>query len=213
MNNVFVWMASWDEKFDSQKEPLIHTLPIHLQKEILKFKYSADQNQALMSKLLVNRMLKMWGYDFTDLHYIQNQKPYIHHPDTPPFFSYSKSIGKVVLVWSWEIDVGIDIEYLHRNTDWKIFQSRLSSSVWNQIIHDENPSFCFIWSWTHIEAIIKLKAIGLADHIKLVEYKEKQWYFENEKIYTQCIIHENHVITLASHEPFHFEIEKVSFEV
>ncbi len=212
MNNVFVWIASWDENFFQKKNQLIHLLPIPLQKEILKFKYPEEQNQSLVSKVLVHKMLKTWGYDFEDLHYVQNQKPYIHHPNTPPFFSYSKSLGKVVLVWSWEIDVGIDIEYLHRKTDWKVFQSRLSPSVWNKIVHDEDSLYCFIWSWTHIEAIIKLKAIGLANHIKLVNYKEKEWYFENEKINTQYFIHENHLITLAAHEPFHFEVHKIHLE-
>ncbi len=212
MNNVFVWIASWDENFFQKKNELLHSLPIPLQKEILKFKYPEEQNQSLVSKILVHKMLKTWGYDFEDLHYVQNQKPYIHHPNTPPFFSYSKSLEKVVLVWSWEIDIGIDIEYLHRKTDWKVFQSRLSPSVWNKIVHDEDSLNCFIWSWTHIEAIIKLKAIGLANHIKLVNYKEKQWYFENEKINTQYFIHENHLITLATHEPFHFEVQRIHLD-
>lgn len=212
MNNVFVWIASWNENSFNKKNQLLHSLPSYLQSEILKYKYPEEQNQSLISKILVHRMLKTWGYDFKDLHYVQNQKPYIHYPHTPPFFSYSKSFEKVVLVWSWEIDVGIDIEYLHRKTDWKVFQSRLSSSIWNKIIQDENPLKCFLWSWTHIEAIIKLKAIGLANHIKLVNYKEKQWYFENEKIYTQYFMDGNHLITLATYEPFHFEVQHIPID-
>lgn len=212
MNNVFIWIASWNENQFTQKKQLIHSLPSRLQSEILKFKYPEEQNQSLVSKILVQKMLKTWGYDFDDLHYVQNQKPYIHHPNTPPFFSYSKSTEKVVLVWSWEIDVGIDIEYLHRKTDWKIFQSRLSPSVWNKIVQDHDPLNCFIWSWTHIEAITKLKAVGLANNIKLVTYKEKQWYFEKEKICTKYFIHQNHLITLATYEPFHFEVQNIFFD-
>ncbi len=212
MNNVFVWIASWNENHFTQKDQLLHSLPLHLQKEILKYKYQEEQNQSLVSKILVYKMLKTWGYDFKDLNHVQNQKPYIHYPNTPPYFSYSKSLGKVVLVWSWEIDLGIDIEYLNRKIDWKIFKSRLSSTVWNKIIQDDDPLNTFLWCWTHIEAIIKLKAIGLANHIKLVNYKEKHWYFENEKIITQYFIHQNHLITLATYEPFYYETQHIHFD-
>ncbi len=212
MNNVFIWIASWKDNHFSEKEHLIQSLPSHLQKEVRRYKYCEEQHQSLVSKVLVQRMLKAWGYDYGDLKYIQNQKPYIHYPNTPPFFSYSKSIGKVVLGWSWEIDVGVDIEYLDRKTDWRIFESRLSSSVWSKIIHEEDALNCFLWSWTHIEAILKLKGIGLANHIKLVHYKEKQWFFEEQKIYTKYFFHEKHLITIAAYEPFHFEVNNLIFE-
>jgi phosphopantetheinyl transferase len=212
MNHIFVWVATWNDENFTQKKHLIHSLPIHLQNEIHKFKFPEDQNQSLVSKVLLKKMLNTWGYDFKDLHYVQNQKPYIHYPQKPPFFSYSKSIGKVVLVWSWQTDVGIDIEYFHRKTEWKIFQSRLSPSIWAKISNDSNPLNTFLWCWTHIEAIIKLKAIGLANHIKLVEYIDKQWFFENQKIYTQSFNNGNHLITLACHEPFNYEIQEFYFE-
>jgi len=211
MNELFLWIASWNDNF-FQKTQFLYSLPIHLQNEILKYKFESDQNQSLVSKILIKKMLKKWGYDFEDLHYCPNQKPYLHHPNSPPYFSYSKSKEKVALAWSWDIEVGVDIEYLYRQPEWKIFQSRLSPSVWSKIIHEENPSLTFLKCWTHIEAILKLKAVGLANHIGLVNYSENEneWFFKDEKIYIQNLEHHKHFITLACYKPFQLNMKEIT---
>lgn len=204
---VFLNSLQWEDDKDYSSN-FLNQFPLFIQQEILHYKHVSDRNQVLASRLLLQNMLKQWGYSFEDLHYEKDKKPYLHYAGQGPFFSMSRTVGRAVLVWCPNVDVGVDIERQSREVEWRLFRSRLSDSVWQWITHSEEPTRAFIFVWTHLEALVKLQGTGIANHLKNIHFIDNQWFIKDKLIQVQTVLlPKDYLIVVAAYEPFHLSIQ------
>lgn len=206
-NEVFLNSLHWDDDNDYSSY-FLNQFPLYIQQEILRYNYVSDRNQVLASRLLLQNMLKQWGYSFEDLHYEKDKKPYLHYEGQGPFFSISRTVGRAVLVWCPNAEVGVDIERQSRVVEWQLFRSRLSDTVWEWITRSTEPTRAFIFAWTHLEALVKLQGTGIANHLKNIQFIDNQWFIKDKLVQVQTApLPDDYLIVVAAFEPFHLQIQ------
>jgi len=99
-------------------------------------------------------------------------------------FSISHSNGYVVLVFSTNFSIGIDIEK-KKTIDLKLFSYLFTALEWTSILDAENSLERFYWFWVRKEALLKAAGCTLKD-LKQLEvfehygtYKDKYYYFKS----------------------------------
>lgn len=173
---VDVWLCSIEcLNIDSNKESLLALLNEDELRRYRRFVFDKDKNVFLASRYLLRSLLSayvpemepaVWEFDFND-----NGKPSISKDLVlePIFFNVSHSKNNVVLAFSDEAVLGVDIESFLRASELdKLARYSFSEKEFSQITKLEGECFRerFFSLWTLKEAYIKADGRGMSLPLK-----------------------------------------------
>ncbi len=166
-------------------------LPSFMSKEILRYKYPADQKARLLSRLMLRESmaetasvdrLKDWRRD-------ENNKPVI---DNWHAFNITHSSELVVFTYTTGESIGIDIEKRKTLEHHEIMEN----------FHPEEQQFirsaadstgCFYEIWVKKEALLKAAGIGIVNGLSefscvndIVNYRRQSWFLKEVKVHPEC---------------------------
>lgn len=95
-------------------------------------------------------------------------KPFCTHPQAP-FFNLSHSSNWILIGLSKAAEMGVDVEYIHRQVDPSIYPSVLSKDELVHVQQDAHPSQRFIHYWTQKEAACKALGLGISHGLSKIQ--------------------------------------------
>jgi 4'-phosphopantetheinyl transferase len=168
----------------------LNLLPAFMSKEILRFRYAADQKARLLSRLMLRESiadteavdcLKDWKRDV-------NNKPVI---DNWNAFNITHASNLVVFAYTTEESIGIDIEkrndleYNEIMENFHIEEQRFIESA-------ADPISCFYEIWVKKEALLKAAGIGIVNGLNdfscvenIVNYRTQDWCLKEVQIHPE----------------------------
>ena len=165
------------------KELLLKNLPKSLQEKAKRYLNEESSLSYSAGRLLLKKALfenRLPASLLEEIYYSEQGKPSFKAHN----FSISHSNGYVVLVFSTNFSVGIDIEK-KKTIDLKLFNYLFTDLEWTSILNAENSLERFYWFWVRKEALLKAAGCKLKD-LKQLEvfeyygmYKEKRYYFKS----------------------------------
>lgn len=164
------------------KELLLKNLPKSLQERAKRYLDEESSLSYSAGRLLLKRALSENGLPASlleEIGYSEQGKPSfkVHN------FSISHSNGYVVLAFSTNFSVGIDIEK-RKTIDLKLFNYLFTAQEWASILDARNSLERFYWFWIRKEALLKAVGCTLKElkQLKVYEhygtYKKKHYYFK-----------------------------------
>ncbi|AFU68357.1 4'-phosphopantetheinyl transferase [Psychroflexus torquis ATCC 700755] len=165
------------------KELLLKNLPKRLQERAKRYLDEESSMSYSAGRLLLKRALSENGLPASlleEIGYSEQGKPSFKDHN----FSISHSNGYVVLAFSTNFSVGIDIEK-KKTIDLKLFSYLFTALEWASILNAKNSLERFYWFWIRKEALLKavgctlkeLKQLEVYEHYGT--YKEKRYYFKS----------------------------------
>ncbi|MDR2008921.1 MAG: 4'-phosphopantetheinyl transferase superfamily protein [Bacteroidales bacterium] len=187
---------------ENKHEYLMHKylcdLPSNFQKQIKEYKRWQNQQQTLLGRLLLYKMLVSLEYNQISLFYNKNYKPILK--DINLHFSISHSGSYVVCALSSN-NIGVDIEKIqNRQIEHLIYF--MSKNDWNSINNYRNKLLQFYDIWVKKEAIVKLLGENLLIFNKIDIFKDVATYEKELFFLKKFLIHDNYICYLASDSPF-----------
>ena len=171
-NKVDVWLINPNDFIESQMLDDYHQLLALDEKQKLeKYIYPEDRHDALITRAFARTLLSCYTKDDfyvapTDWRFVRGEKgkPEIVNPPIPLRFNISHTKGLIACAVTLSVDVGIDVEYIHRKTsylkvaDYKFAPTEIAEL--NQQPRDNQRSRFFDY-WTLKESYIKALGCGL----------------------------------------------------
>lgn len=165
-------------------------LPAFMRKEILRYRYAADQKARLLSRLMLWESitdttaidcLKDWKRDV-------NNKPII---DNWNAFNIAHASNLVVFAYSTGESIGIDIEK-RKALDYKEIMENFHTEEQQFIGSAADPISCFYEIWVKKEALLKAAGIGIINGLNdcscvenVVNYRRQSWYLKEVQIHPE----------------------------
>jgi 4'-phosphopantetheinyl transferase len=177
----------------------LRLLPFFLQKEISKYYLFNDKKIRLIGKLLLRKAIIDTGYPISHLEEFErdaNNKPHIKKWKS---FNISHSGNFVVLCFSDDSLVGIDIEKKDYTVDIESLCSFFCDTEIRMIKQASNKIDFFYNIWVRKEAVLKAIGIGIVDGLNKfhcifdkVETMHGNWFLR------KILLEENYITYLAS---------------
>lgn len=163
-----------------------------------KYKLELGKKEHLASDYLKNKYIGNYYYD-------ENEKPV----SDDSFFNISHSFGYVIMAYSKDYKIGVDIEQ-KRSVKPDLIKYVSSDEEINMIKNDND----FYKLWTSKESIAKCQGEGLMKNIKDIpgfpfEGKKE---FENKEYYSKIVELSNHIISITIENENDFEVEVINEE-
>ena len=168
----------------------LNLLPSFMSKEILRYRYSADQKARLLSRLmlresitdiLANDCLKDWKRDV-------NNKPVI---DNWNAFNISHASNLVVFAYTTGESVGIDIEK-RKELQYNEIMGNFHREEQQFIESSVDSVSCFYEIWVKKEALLKAAGIGIVAGLNdfscvenIVNYRRQSWCLKEVQIHPE----------------------------
>ncbi len=182
MQNIWVVKISENHTVFT-KERLLENLPAAFSERANRYLDEENSLSYLTGRLLLKKALSINGHSTSlleKIHYSEYGKPSLAGHN----FSISHSNGYVVIAFSTEFSVGIDIEKKKR-IDLEPFNYLFTEPEWESIIKAENSLERFYWFWVRKEALLKAAGCSLKDlkQLEVLEhhgmYQGKRYHFES----------------------------------
>lgn len=135
------------------------SMPQNIIDEVLQYKFLEQQQHTFFGKKLLQYIIQQHkkSYTLEQLQFIKNQKPFLANDF---YFNISHSGNYVLIAYSSNQDIGIDIEK-HRTIDINIFKKYFNNEEWQNIQDAKNKEEQFFDYWTIKEAAIKCDGRGV----------------------------------------------------
>lgn len=189
----------------------LHSFSLEIQQKILRYRMEKNQYQALLGKLLLQKILsehQIPQLDLSNLKYTEKGKPYLEN--VPFSFNISHSENTIMCAFS-EKAVGVDVEKM-KEMQIENFKNFFSPSEIAQIQASSNPKHAFFSFWTLKEAILKLTGEGIsANLLNFHIQSEKAIYFEKTYFYETEILSDDFIFTVAANEKIEKKLQYISF--
>jgi 4'-phosphopantetheinyl transferase len=165
-------------------------LPAFMSREILRYKYAADQKARLLSRLMLRESiadtgvadcLKDWKRDVSN-------KPVI---DNWNAFNISHASNLVVFAYTTGQSIGIDIEK-RKDLEYNEIIENFHAEEQQLIRSAADPKTCFYKTWVKKEALLKAAGIGIVNGLSdfscvedLVNYRKQTWYLKEVHVHSE----------------------------
>jgi 4'-phosphopantetheinyl transferase len=159
-HQILCFKAQFDANDPSIRESLLPKLSEVNRGNVLLLKKIQDQNRSIISRILLELILKQFGCNMNQLETNEYGKPFLNHHAFQ--FNLSHSGDIVLLAISTHHPIGVDIEKIEIVEDFDSFIPILHSSelTYFQAIKREKNYFELMKLWTHKEAISKALGLG-----------------------------------------------------
>jgi 4'-phosphopantetheinyl transferase len=194
MINIFI--KNIEEVSLVKYEKFLLTLPIEMQKEVLKYVQKEDKERTLMGKmLLLDYLEKNTCFNLYSIRRTEYHKPYI--PNSDICFNISHSGKYVIFACTFSNVIGIDIEEMNPNIDIDDFKTVLSEDEYIGIENAKEPLAPFYTLWTKKEALLKAEGKGFFDDVRAIRIKEDKIIFKDREYFTFSSKLDNYIFSLV----------------
>ena len=162
---IFFWFCNVNNFKSQQFNCLLKTLPSCFYEDILSYRFQKDREISLIGKLLLQKAIKFTKNENELLANFKKQtknKPYI---EGWYYFNISHSRNYVVLSFSKDHEIGVDIEYINRDIDHISLGSFFTKDEQIYLQKAMNPVRAFYNLWTKKEAVLKATGEGLTRNL------------------------------------------------
>ncbi len=197
--NIYVLYSILDEPIaENVFNRYLNYLPIHLQKEVLKYRKLKDKQNCLVGKILLYigySQIEKKELDFNSLKRDEFGKPYIIGSNFE--FNISHTNNAVLCAFSTD-KIGVDVETV-REIDLKYFESVFSDKEMGAI--RSKGIYKFYEIWTKKEALAKAIGRGLGIDFLTIKVDEESLEYENEQWQTNHFKLDNNFCSLVFKKP------------
>ena len=169
MTLVFV---SNQSEFDNIEES-IHVLNDNELKRFNGFFRQSDKRNFLLSRIILKSIIsRLCQVELSDILISQeeNVKPKILYPSTNLNFSLSHAKDYVLVGFSLQSQIGVDIEFVRPSNKIELIAANyFSAQEQENIKGDLHPEKVFFDYWTRKESAVKLIGLGLLEQIRSFE--------------------------------------------
>lgn len=192
MSKIILWYFNIDDFPTEQIRPELSDLPETVSLEIDRYHLIEDKKCRLVSRLLLQKYVsenqKNWNWE--NLKRSPNHKPYL---ENGPFFNISHSGNFVLIGFSGEMELGVDIEQI----------KEINAEDLSGYFHQEEYAFLknrnfdensFYRIWTRKEALLKAIGIGFLEGLDQISVlndqimQEKIWHLSEVQLIEGYII-------------------------
>lgn len=169
-------------------------------KEVRRYRFYRDQAAGLIGKILLRKAILATGYPenlLQNFSRAKREKPFV--PGWMPF-NISHSGEYVVLAYTADQDIGIDIEKHKNDLNWKQMTTFFCVEEIDFILNNDNKEGAFFKIWARKEAILKASGVGMSAGLNQfdcrtapVVFEEKVWHLQEISIapgYACCLASE-----------------------
>lgn len=155
---IEIWICDVTTLEDARISELLLSLPMDMQREVMRYKFAQDQKFKLLGRLMVEQYHKSNNipFNFNNWKVSSNKKPFISNGKS---FNISHSGDFVVAAFS-DAEIGVDIE-IEKEMEVDSLVSYFHPVEVKQFESSENKLSEFYKIWTRKEAFLKAKGIGL----------------------------------------------------
>jgi 4'-phosphopantetheinyl transferase len=181
----------------------LHLLPAFMSKEILRYRFAADQKARLLSRLMLRESindtgaidcLKDWKRDV-------NNKPVI---DNWNAFNITHASNLVVFAYTTGESIGIDIEK-RKKLEYREIAGNFHTEEQQFIALAADSINCFYDIWVKKEALLKAAGIGIVNGLNdfscienIVNYRSQSWFLKEIQLHPDYTCY---VCSLSINEP------------
>ena len=158
-----VWFLSKPNLLEDWAIQKIEHLPEFRRSKALRYRFSKDKTQSVVTFCLLCSMLEFIPNDFI---YNKNEKPYLMQGT--PFFNITHSEECIAVALS-NFEVGIDSETVRKQPQ-EIMPNVFTKKEISMIENSKNPDKTFFKVWTLKESYIKALGTGFYFPLKKVEF-------------------------------------------
>jgi len=160
-HHILCFKAEFEANDPSFRESLLPKLSQENREKVLRLKKIQDQNRSIISRIILDLMLKKFGCNMDQLETNEFGKPYLNNHALE--FNLSHSGNMVLLAISSFYPIGVDVEKIDVVDDCGSFMQIFHPSEIThfQTIKREKNYFELMKIWTHKEAISKALGLGL----------------------------------------------------
>ncbi len=132
-----------------------------------KFRFDHHRNRWVAGRVTLKRLLcRYLDCDISSLALGVGEigKPFVARPESDLCFNYTDSEGFLIYAFAKALEVGVDLEYLPRKTNYQGLASRKLSAQEQQafgILPETSQELGFLASWTRKEAYGKALGVGI----------------------------------------------------
>ncbi len=178
---------------------LLDELPEFIQTKILKYRRWQDQQEHVLSKILLLIAIRRFSHQrasLKDLKFTATNRPFL---DSQFDFNISHSSGCVACCISTVSRVGIDSERI-QEVDLNDYHNHIHNDELIRIHHATSPPLEFFRYWTKLEAVIKADGRGVGIPLKEISFTQDGKCFLSGKIWQlhQVNLFKNHISHLAT---------------
>ncbi len=154
---------------ESEIDAYAETLSVEEKKRASRFTFTDKQNEFIVSRGLLRRalshLLKRPANSF-EFAYSKEKKPFLKNTNLneTPVFNVSHSHGQALIAISRNRQLGIDIEKIREDVEYKKLAQRFFSKNENRALlaYQGNVQRAFFATWTRKEAFVKAIGKGIA---------------------------------------------------
>jgi 4'-phosphopantetheinyl transferase len=159
-HQILCFKAQFEANDPSIRESLLPKLSQVNRGNVLHLKKIQDQNRSIISRILLEQILKHFGCNMNQLETNEYGKPFLNNHAFE--FNLSHSGDVVLLAISSQHPIGVDIEKIEIVEDFDSFTPILHPSELSyfQTIKKQKDCFELMKLWTHKEAISKALGLG-----------------------------------------------------
>lgn len=207
-----LWYFDIDDFPTDNIDKALSYLPANISNEINRSKFSDDKKSRLIARLLVqkyflkNKFLWCWG----DWKTGENHKPFIENGAN---FNISHSGKMVVVAFSSEFNIGIDIEEI-KNIEVESLSKMLHVDEFEYLKNNNFDQNLFYALWTRKEAFLKAIGTGILNGINHLSIINEPIYFVSTNWYLNEInISENYKCAVCVNTKTNrITIDKINYE-
>lgn len=186
MSKIILWYFNIDDFPTGQLRSELSVLPEPVSLEINRYHLIEDKKCRIISRLMLQKYVsenfRIWNWK--DLKRSPTHKPYL---ENGPFFSISHSGNFVLIGFSCETELGVDIEQIKKiNTEDLAGYFHQEEYVFLKNKNFDEDSFYRVW--TRKEALLKAIGIGFLeglDQVSVLDDKitlEKTWHLSEVQL-------------------------------
>ena len=153
-------------KFQESVSSLIEFLSPFEKNRANRYHFSNDRNRFIICRTVLKFLLaKQTGLNVNKivLDKYSNKKPYL--PSHPSVFFNVTHAGNYAVIAIAKEPVGVDIEYINKDFDYKeLLSSIFSNPEVDEVLNSNDKQRTFYKLWTRKEAIVKATGKGIDDH-------------------------------------------------
>lgn len=184
-----------------------------------RFHFEKDRNRFIICRVLLKFVLaKQTGHDINaiKIEIDSNKKPYLIS-NKPIHFNLSHTEDMAIIALN-NTKVGIDIEYLNKDFDFKEVMTHVYSKFEiDTIINSKNQRHTFYKYWTRKESVVKATGEGINDHLPLLPAMDGNHTVDSNIITNfknmtvmSFDIDKDHIVSIAFEKQSH-ETDKLNF--
>ena len=170
---TLVWKITVADEIQTCRQLHMHLLSQSEIEKSNRFRNIADQERYIVTRILVKIILARYNSCLPeDIQLIKNDKgkPIL---TGGPCFSIAHS-GKFIVLACAPEDVGIDVEYINPDFNYRDVLKACFTATEQQKIHNSiKPLTAFYQGWCRKEAILKMEGSGITDNVTAVSIVDR----------------------------------------